>query len=67
MYREISDLGSFCTNLALRARSVQKRPRFDISWYRPRVRLIRSYKCVIIMDTSFGKTQLVLYLLIVLN
>jgi hypothetical protein len=36
---------SFCTNLALRARSVQKRPRSDISLYRPRVRLIRSYYC----------------------
>jgi hypothetical protein len=34
---------SFCTNLALRARSVQKRPRSDISLHRPRVRLIRSY------------------------
>ena len=34
---------SFCTKLALRARSVQKSPRSDISLYRPRVRLIRSY------------------------
>jgi hypothetical protein len=34
---------SFCTNLALRARSVQRRPRSDISLYIPRVRLIRSY------------------------
>jgi hypothetical protein len=34
---------SFFTNLALRARSVQKRPRSDISLYRLRVRLIKSY------------------------
>ena len=33
----------FCTDLALRARSVQKRRQFDISLYRPRARLIRSY------------------------
>ena len=39
---------SFCTNLALRVRSVQKRPRSDISLYRPRVRLIRSYYRLII-------------------
>jgi hypothetical protein len=31
---------SFRTNVALRARSVQKRPRSDISLYRPRARLI---------------------------
>ena len=42
LYREISDHApSFCTNLALRARSVQKRPRSNISLYRPRVWLIR--------------------------
>jgi hypothetical protein len=33
---------SFCTNLALWARSVRKRPRSAISLYRPRVQLIRS-------------------------
>jgi hypothetical protein len=54
MYREISDLGLFVqtspyglglhsTDLALRARSAQKRPWSDISLYKPRVRLIRSY------------------------
>jgi hypothetical protein len=54
MYREISDLGLFVqtspyglglhsTDLALRARSAQKRPWSDISLYKPRVRLVRSY------------------------
>jgi hypothetical protein len=38
----------FCTTLPLRARSVQQRPRSDISLYRPRVRLIRNYYLIII-------------------
>ena len=32
---------SFCTNLVLRARSVQRRPGSNISLYRPRVQLIK--------------------------
>ena len=34
---------SFCTNFALQAQAVQKRPRSDISLYRARVHLVRSY------------------------
>ena len=35
---------SFCSNLALRALSVQKRARSDLSLYRSRVWLIRSHR-----------------------
>jgi hypothetical protein len=51
MYREISDLGLFVTNLALGARSVQKRPRSDISLYRPRVRFVFVFVFKIYLDT----------------
>jgi hypothetical protein len=52
MYREISDLGLFEQTLDLRARSVQKRPRSDITLCRPRARLIIIIIIIIIIKPS---------------
>ncbi len=50
---------SFCAKLALRARSVQKRLRSDISLYRPRVLLYNKrsldIRCACLLITGVGK------------